>query len=52
MRRPKANVAKTLGRYKRNETQNMQTSEELWAIRQAPAKVPVQVLNKNFHLDE
>ena len=29
-RRPKQNGAKTLGRYKRNETQNMPTSEELW----------------------
>ena len=26
---------KTLGIYKRNKTQNMPTSEELWAIRQA-----------------
>lgn len=29
-RRPKQNGAKTLGRYKRNKTQNMPTSEELW----------------------
>lgn len=28
-RRPKQNGAKILGRYKRNETQNMPTSEEL-----------------------
>ena len=28
-RRPKQNGAKTLGIYKRNETQNMPTSEEL-----------------------
>ena len=28
-RRPKQNGAKTLERYKRNETQNMPTSEEL-----------------------
>ena len=29
-RRPKQNGAKTLGRYKRNETQNMPPCEELW----------------------